>query len=298
MLWAYSKCLVDVNVESKIRETMIRSFCDLPQFYWENKKTLDEAFEAVNSSNIANNENQDIKVFSDVQRLLILGDFASLFEVVDRWSETQANTETRHMLRFFAHLVIVLKRLGQGQIEDGSLTVRRYCEFLMEANYVQQVAWYVAQLSHPDQVDLYAKFLETLNHDADKRLALSLAVENNLPIHEIISEVVVRIHAYEPQNPDDEDEDRRITVRKIEAIDWLLFDSKQIGEAMQRTNLLVRNLKAMGKDEAAQAAFGKLPDSAAESVIRLNPDKPEQQLVLKEHLCWKTYFSAKDSFNR
>ena len=72
--------------------------------------------------------------------------------------------------------------------------VRRYCEFLTEADHVQQVAWYVSQLRNEDQIDLYSQFLSTLKHEADKRLALSLAVENSLPVQDILSQVVKRIH--------------------------------------------------------------------------------------------------------
>ena len=64
----------------------------------------------------------------------------------------------------------------------------------MEADHVQQVAWYVSQLRTEDQIDLYSQFLSTLKHEADKRLALSLAVENSLPVQDILSQVVKRIH--------------------------------------------------------------------------------------------------------
>ena len=76
----------------------------------------------------------------------------------------------------------------------GLVCVRRYCEFLTEADHVQQVAWYVSQLRNEDQIDLYSQFLSTLKHEADKRLALSLAVENSLPVQDILSQVVKRIH--------------------------------------------------------------------------------------------------------
>ena len=70
----------------------------------------------------------------------------------------------------------------------------------MEADHVQQVAWYVSQLSNEDQIDLYSQFLSTLKHEADKRLALSLAVENSLPLQDILSQVVTRIHDNEVRN--------------------------------------------------------------------------------------------------
>ena len=171
----------------------------------------------------------------------------------------------------------------------------------METHHIQQVAWYVAQLLDQDQIDLYAQFLETLSHDADKRLALSLAVENGLPVSEILSEVVKRIHA-EPSLDDDE-QDAKLISRKIEAIDWLLYDPKQMDEAMERANLLIRNLKATNKDEAAKMAFERLPENAPDTMSKycVSDDEdltPQQKLILKENLCWATYFSAKSAFDR
>ena len=122
----------------------------------------------------------------------------------------------------------------------------------METHHVQQVAWYVSQLLDNDQIDLYAQFLETLRHEADKRLALSLAVENSLPVPDILSEVVKRIHS--ESSLDDEEEETKLISRKIEALDWLLYDPKQMDEAIERANLLIRNLKATNKDEEAKVS--------------------------------------------
>ena len=122
----------------------------------------------------------------------------------------------------------------------------------METHHIQQLAWYVSQLLDQDQIELYAQFLETLKHDADKRLALSLAVENGLPVADILSQVVKRIHS-EP-SLDDEEAEIKLISHRIEALDWLLYDPKQMDEAVERANLLIRNLKATNKDEAAKVS--------------------------------------------
>ena len=135
------------------------------------------------------------KIFHEVQKLLIINDIPNVLNVVDEWSKS-ATLNENEILRFFAHMVIMLKRLDKTSASgfQGLVCVRRYCEFLMESDHVQQVAWYVSQLRTNDQIDLYSKFLSTLKHEADKRLALSLAVENGLPVQDILSHVVKRIH--------------------------------------------------------------------------------------------------------
>jgi nuclear pore complex protein Nup107 len=304
LLWAHTKCLVDISVEQRIRETLTtRPMCELPAFYWENKRTIEAVFDSVNATNLSEDNLKEAKMFHEVQRLLILDDVPNLLSVVDQWAGT-ATLNERDILRFFAHLVIMLKRLDQSSSSyggQGLLCVRRYCEYLMESNHIQQVAWYVSQLQYKDQIDLYSQFLETLSHVADKRLSLSLAVENALPIHEILSEVVIRIHGLE--SSDDEEVDASLTQRKIDAIEWLLYDPKQMDEAVERTNLLIRKLKATSKDESARAAFEKIPDSAPDTIMKHCAGEDEQLLasqclVVKEHLCWSAYFSAKAAFDR
>ena len=83
-------------------------------------------------------------------------------------------------------------------------------------------------------------------------MALSLAVENGLPVADILSQVVKRIHS-EP-SLDDEEAEIKLISHKIEALDWLLYDPKQMDEAIERANLLIRNLKATNKDEAAKVS--------------------------------------------
>ena len=47
-LWALTKCMVDLRVETEIREKMARPFADLPREYWAGNKTrFDEVFAAV-----------------------------------------------------------------------------------------------------------------------------------------------------------------------------------------------------------------------------------------------------------
>jgi len=168
---------------------------------------------------------------------------------------------------------------------------------LTEADHVQQVAWYVSQLRNEDQIDLYSQFLSTLKHEADKRLALSLAVENSLPVQDILSQVVKRIHDNEDENDIDGTEQHDLL--KIETLHWLLYDPSQLDEALERANLLIRKFKATGKDELALSAFEKIPTNAPDSLNKVFESlSNKQNLILKEYLSWSAYFSGKAAFDR
>ena len=128
LLWAYTKCLVDTVVEQKIRESIVinRPLCDLPSFYWENKKTIQDVFDAVNATQFGEENGKHDKVFHEVQRLLILNEIVDLYEVVDDWA-AQATIEDRELLRFFAHLIVILRRLNSHNksFGKGGLCIRR-----------------------------------------------------------------------------------------------------------------------------------------------------------------------------
>ena len=142
LLWAYTKCLVDTVVEVKIREGIVitRPLCELPSFYWENKQSIEDVFDAVNAMHLNEDNIKEAKIFHQVQRLLILNDIHSLYEVIDDWS-IQATINEREILRFFAHLVILLRRLNSHDkaTAKGLLCIRRYVMYLY---YLSEIHFY------------------------------------------------------------------------------------------------------------------------------------------------------------
>ena len=52
------------------------------------------------------------KIFHEVQKLLIINDIPNVLNVVDEWSKS-ATANEQEILRFFAHMVIMLKRLDK-----------------------------------------------------------------------------------------------------------------------------------------------------------------------------------------
>ena len=131
-----------------------------------------------------------------------------------------------HLLRFLAHLVIVIRRICNHEKlssdssklscgDNGSRVLRQYCLFLMSKDRAQQVAWYVSQLLDVDeQVELYAMFLQTIYADSDRRLTITLARETGLPIGCIKSRVVVNIFAMESMLNEDGEEDIDLLIRR------------------------------------------------------------------------------------
>ena len=175
---------------------------------------------------------------------------------------------------------------------------------LVSKDRINQVAWYTAQLPSDVQVDLYAAFLESVVEDSDRRLAISLARESNLPIKDIKSRVVENVFALETLiNPESGDEDLELLIKKkINILTWLLFDKSQRDEAIYQTNALIRTLVASEKFHDAQTACFKVPDDSIPTVTtHCTNDSSEldakQANSIAENLCWQHYFKAKEAFS-
>lgn len=86
---------------------------------------------------------------------------------------------------------------------------------------------------------------------------------------------------------------------KISALDWVLFYPSQSAEAIIQCNALISYFLTLNKVDAAKAAFAKIPLSAIDGLLSI-PDEemPEStQTCVREHLCYKAYLDAHESFN-
>merc|ERR1719259_1612608 len=104
--------MVDLKVETEIRESMPRAFAELPRQYWAaNKTNFEEIFAAISASENADARHQAADPYRVVQKFLILGELNELLDTLDRWTsddEEEDKVTDPQVLRFLAHLVIVL----------------------------------------------------------------------------------------------------------------------------------------------------------------------------------------------
>ena len=309
-LWAFTKCMVDMKVEKEIRDIMPRTFAPLPAEYWSsNKSSFNEIFDAIAASDNNVIKDQSNSPFQVVQRYLITGELNDLLDILDNWTSGDEGQESKvddpHLLRFLAHLVIMLRRIVPEEVnyDKGHQVIRQYVLYLISTNRAQQVAWYVSQLPIESQIELYAAFLETVDADADRRLVITLGVESLLPMKVIKSRVVENVFAMETMlNPQGEEDMDFLISRKVDAIGWLLYDKDQRDEAMFQANALTRTLIATDKFSAALEACSKVPEDSI-AIIASECKNEDQELdtkqsnTISEFLCWQLYFKAKEAFS-
>jgi len=218
-----------------------------------------------------------------------------------------------HLLRFLAHLVIIVRRLANNEKIDnisnvgcddkGSRVLRQYCLYLMNKDRVQQIAWYVSQVFDvEEQIELYAMFLQTVYADADRRLTITLAREAGLLIDNIKSQVVINIFNLDSMVNEDGEEDMDLLIRrKIDCITWLIYENSQRDEAVYQANSLTRHLVAMEKFDYAKECSAKIPADLSNIISTYCTMDGEmtnkQSNTVAEYWCWQTYFRAKEAFN-
>ncbi|CAG9773100.1 unnamed protein product [Ceutorhynchus assimilis] len=301
-LWAYMKSIVDIRVESEIRDccTKNNSYLPLPEEYWLQRQSLNDVF-----SNLASSENRVVREEAKepqhvVQKHIVLDEIMVLLKELEEWSES-ANVSTQ-FLRFAAHLVLFLDQIGQANRRDCvEAVVEAYIKRLMMMGETQLVAYYVSKLNTLSQVHIYAKHLETILEHEQRKEALKFAEECGLDVLAITKQIVENIRQKSSDLNLNTILQKTITESdklKISAIDWLIFYESQRSELLAQSNAIIFYFLILGKLDAAQLAFNKIPNDAVETVISEVGDSNEEiNKIIKEHLGYKVYLESYEAFN-
>lgn len=331
-----------MHVEHELRRTLVvnpeakpRFKVDLPDSYWDTKLTAKDIFremEARTSSSALSEDN----LHHVVQKLVILDETSSLVDYIYECSQALSQTKREtdadhvlasHMLRFFAHLVLVLRSVSRvtrplftyflfyrnldlsGNREPLCDSVlETYIKLLTGRKDVELVAFYTSKLPKSKQIPNFAKLLESIEDESDRKLCIVLAKNADLDIGSIAATVVdtVRTKAEEESGHESEllnattTEDRK----KINSVDWLLFSEvSEWSEALKQTNALMRSFLLMRKIDAMKESFVKLPVHIIDSVFKQSRRRTgsselsaDDDNAVREYLCHKAYLEANDAF--
>lgn len=310
-LWAYYKVLVDIWIEQEIRARKIadRTMENLPTEYWEQPLDPDTIFNRIEACENLRLESQEW--LHVLQKWIILGDVDKVMEVMGQWIREEPQKLPQHLLRFMCHFVLFLQSTQHRIREDlCNLILEAYVEFLIQDNHKDLIAHYVSKLPPHLQVVWYARFLEGIENKEEKQHYLQLAKENSLDVQEITKRVVENIKnrtSYEFSRDADVNIDTSISEedrKKIEAIDWLVFDVTQRAEAMKQANAVMRIFVAVKKLTAAKEVFDKIPRDSIDVIYKIWHSKTgtselsaTEDNTVREYLCFKAYLDAMESFN-
>ncbi|XP_061663984.1 nuclear pore complex protein Nup107 isoform X2 [Syngnathoides biaculeatus] len=303
-VWAYFRVMVDTLVEKHLMSLgMAHEEVEmLPREYLEANWTMEKVFEELQASESKRVLEETQEHYHVIQKFIILGDLDGLLEEFGDWL-TASKALPSHLLRFMSHLLLFFRSLGLTLKEDVCVDVlKAYVTLLIRDQRTDLVASYVSQLPADLATAQYAAFLETVSQPELRPLCLQLATEAGLDVAAVTKLVVETVGDREDADFTHHRQTLEIGTtkddqKKIDVIDWLLFDPAHRAEALKQSNAIMRRFLALEKHDAAKAVFSKVPeDSMREIYCQTSPLPAEDNNAIREHLCIRAYLEAHEAF--
>ncbi|XP_043462655.1 nuclear pore complex protein Nup107 [Leptopilina heterotoma] len=311
-LWSHMKGLLDIKVEREVTGTMPKSYTTMPDDYWKGEVSLEDIFTELRASKDQKVRTEASKPDHLIQKYLILDQIPQLMEEIE--TMIHLGVCDSQLLRFLAHLVLFLRRIGKCSNDKiANKVLLAYVRVLIDIGDPILVAYYAATLPQEDQVTNYAHFLEDVKQYEQRKKCLVAAEEANLNVEAITKLVVenIRVKNVELESLDLKGEITAADLEKIDALDWVLFYPNQREEALWQSNALMRCFLSSEKIDAARKTFNKIPNDTIEvlmsgypnlgdTIANLTmtnslPKKPSSSI--REYMCYKAYLDAQEGFS-
>ncbi|KAK1166769.1 nuclear pore complex protein Nup107-like [Acipenser oxyrinchus oxyrinchus] len=311
-VWAYFRVLVDTLVEQEICSsgTALHQLEELPREYLEANWTLERVFEELQATEKKRVLEETKEHYHVIQKFIILGDLDGLMEEFSDWLSHGKPALPSHLLRFMTHLILFFRSLGMQTKEEVSVDVlKTYIQVLVNKKHTDLIAFYVSHLPADMAIAQYSEFLECVTETDQRKHCLELAKEAGLDVAAVTKTVVENIRKRDADDFSHHDlaldsgtseED----LRKIDVIDWLVFDPSQRAEALKQSNAIMRKFLGSKKHEAAKEVFAKIPEDSMREIYKQwevqgmdIPLPAEDQNAIREHLCIRAYLEAHEAFN-
>ena len=315
-LWASYKVMLDVYYESEIRNASFyrknSNPKDLPSSYWQQNLDPEVIF-----SELQGMRNEDIQRYANsqfgiIQFYLITNHLDILIDTLYNWVTRESeNSLGTHFLRFVAHLVIYFRNIELSvNDEKCDIIIEKYITELIFLQKYEMVSTYTACLASTlRQVICYSNLLKTIQKVECQKMCLDLAKESGLNISLIIQQIIESANREENLciYHNDIIEDSIVISasdsRKIQILDWLLYDENHLQEALTQGLTLTRLFLCMKKYNAASKAFKKLPRNILVELLDSwkrskgsTATPPYLDNYIKEYLCYNAYFAAREAF--
>ncbi|KAJ0057025.1 hypothetical protein NL108_000853, partial [Boleophthalmus pectinirostris] len=333
-VWAHFRVMVDSLVEKDLMSSGMahQEVETLPREYLEANWTMEKVFEELQASESKRVLEETKEHYHIIQKFIILGDLDGLLDEFSEWLNA-AKPIPSHLLRFMTHVILFFRSLGLALKEEVCVNVlTSYVSLLIHDQQIELVANYVGQLPSDLATVQYASFLETITQPELRPRCLELGTDAGLDITAITKLVVENVrerdeteftHHSQTLETGTTKEDQK----KIDVIDWLLFDPAHRAEALKQSNAIMRKFLGMGlirllgsklnqldisyelscvlalqKHDGAKAVFSKVPEDSMKKIYSQwtavsDATMPaEDENAIREHLCIRAYLEAHEAF--
>uniref|UniRef100_A0A3B4AS12 Nuclear pore complex protein n=1 Tax=Periophthalmus magnuspinnatus TaxID=409849 RepID=A0A3B4AS12_9GOBI len=302
-----------VMVDSLVEKELISSGMShqevetLPREYLEANWTMEKVFEELQASESKRVLEETKEHYHIIQKFIILGDLDGLLDEFSEWLNAVKPLPS-HLLRFMTHVILFFRSLGLALKEEVCVNVlTSYVSLLIHDQQIELVASYVSQLPSDLATVQYASFLETITQPELRPRCLELGTDSGLDVTAITKLVVENVrerdeteftHHSQTLDTGTTKEDQK----KIDVIDWLLFDPAHRAEALKQSNAIMRKFLALQKHDGAKAVFSKVPEDSMKKIYSQwmavsDATMPaEDENAIREHLCIRAYLEAHEAF--
>ncbi|KAK5849388.1 hypothetical protein PBY51_009034 [Eleginops maclovinus] len=309
-VWAHFRVMVDSLVEKDLMSSGMahQEVETLPREYLEANWTMEKVFEELQACELKRVLEETKQHYHIIQKFVILGDIDGLLEEFSDWL-TDCKPLPSHLLRFMTHLLLFYRSLGLALKEEVCVDVlKAYVSLLIRDQQTDLVANYVSQLPSELASVQYAAFLETVTQPEIRPRCLQLATDAGLDVAAITKLVVETVRErdeteFTHHSQSLETGTTKEDLRKIDVIDWLLFDPAHRAESLKQSNAIMRKFLATQKHDAAKAVFSKVPEDSMREIYcqwsgvgQTTPLPADDENSIREHLCIRAYLEAHEAF--
>ncbi|KAK7896800.1 hypothetical protein WMY93_022125 [Mugilogobius chulae] len=295
-VWAHFRVMVDSLVEKDLMSSGMahQEVEALPREYLEANWTMEKVFEELQASESKRVLEEIKEHYHIIQKFIVLGDLDGLLDEFSGWL-TAAKPLPSHLLRFMTHEEVCVNVLTS------------YVSLLIRDKQIDLVASYISQLPSDMATVQYASFLETITQPELRPRCLELGTDAGLDVTAITKLVVENVregdeteftHHSQTLETGTTKEDQK----KIDVIDWLLFDPAHRAEALKQSNAIMRKFLALQKHDGAKAVFSKVPEDSMKKIysqwagVSDTTMPAEDENAIREHLCIRAYLEAHEAF--
>ncbi|CAH7674552.1 107-domain-containing protein [Phakopsora pachyrhizi] len=276
--WSHGCLPSEIDESQKGKESSeANNFMDVNQPQPDIKLAMNSAFDKVLRS-----ENQPLaesarNPFHVAQMWLAIDKTNDLLETfasrLQSTGEDLPREKLSHLLRFFSHLTLFLRAIGERINSDvANAIIRAYVHVLELENKHDLIAFYVSELQEESGVETYARYLISLGPEADRqtrRVALLRALEHGLDLSRVACTAVqltLQDVVKEPMKYQDDGALQRLDHQLndkqrhlIRSLEWLTIDPVTYQYALTQGNLLTRYFLASGHPNAARQVVRSFP---------------------------------------
>ncbi|KAG0295887.1 Nucleoporin nup84, partial [Dissophora globulifera] len=310
--WAQYNALVESMVEARLvqfdRGGVIKAL-PLPTPKIVSAKGI---FESLIHSEHQDLRNASADMFRTIQMSIILGQTHQLLTKMahDARASGQTGAPLRpHMMRFMAHLVLLLRSRDPTVPKDASdYFIKIYVDYLISRKMYDLAPLYASFLPVELQVATCSSYLQTIEGSTKERQGhLATLRKYGLDLHRILAATVdglLEKNRGELERVDDFGANMQksvmapISMRErlhIQALEWLSLDVSEYEECLRHSNYLTRKYLLQGRVNTALALFNSLPSDIVQQELKgtTAASVSISISISNEHLYYRDLFNSR-----